>query len=227
MARISHLCSLGHPLRPDRDRLAASQAFTDQTHPRHLVSQLSATILTGTSPTPATVVSAKQRPPPGRREPWIRQARRCRDLADPVRPRWSPDRRSCAPPACRRRRARLRTAARLIPTDKVPVTARAALRAAATPRSRLARVSRAAVRKAAPAGVTVTPRRPRSRSWASTASSSFLIWVLSTCWATRTRWAAAVKLFSSATATKYLRCRNSMFTLGRPTNGASRHEHWP
>ena len=88
---------------------------------------------------------------------------------------------------------------------------RAALRAAVTPRSRAARVSLAAARKASPAGVRATPRLLRSSSRVPTASSSFLIWELSTCWATWTWSAAAVKLSSSATATKYLRCRNSMF----------------
>jgi hypothetical protein len=34
------------------------------------------------------------------------------------------------------------------------------------------------------------------------------------------RRAAAVKLFSSATATKYLRCRNSMSTIDHLMNGA-------
>src|SRR6185437_9077891 len=51
------------------------------------------------------------------------------------------------------------------PTDSLPQTARAALRAAATPRSRPARVSRAAVRNAAPAGVSVAPLFVRFSSW--------------------------------------------------------------
>src|SRR5277367_2103698 len=102
-------------------------------------------------------------------------------------------------------------AVRLIPTDRMPEVTRAALRAAVTPRSRVARVSLAAVRKAAPAGVRSTPRLVRWSSRVPTASSSFLTWELSTCWATWTCSAAAVKLSSSATATKYLRCRSSMF----------------
>ena len=50
------------------------------------------------------------------------------------------------------------------PTDSVPATARAAFRAAATPRSRPASVSRAAVRNAAPAGVSAAPLFVRSSS---------------------------------------------------------------
>ncbi|HXT92613.1 MAG TPA: hypothetical protein VN714_25545 [Trebonia sp.] len=51
------------------------------------------------------------------------------------------------------------------PTESLPETARAALRAAVTPRSRPASVSRATVRNAAPAGVSVAPLFVRFSSW--------------------------------------------------------------
>lgn len=100
------------------------------------------------------------------------------------------------------------------PTASLPVTARAALRAAVTPRSRLASVSRAVMRKASPARVSVTPLFVLCSSWVPTASSSWRICVDRTCCVTWTRCAAAVKLASSATATKYLRWRSSMFIAG-------------
>ncbi len=93
-------------------------------------------------------------------------------------------------------------AATLSPTDSRPPIACATLRAAATPRSSVASVARAPSRKALPAAVRATPRLVRSRSWTPSVSSSWRICELRTCWATCTLRAAAVKLASSATATK-------------------------
>ena len=53
-----------------------------------------------------------------------------------------------------------------------------------------------------PAMVSTTPRLVRSSSKTPTASSSCRTCADRTCWATWARWAAAVKLASSATATK-------------------------
>ena len=80
--------------------------------------------------------------------------------------------------------------------------ARAELRAAEAARSSSARVERAPSRKLAPAAVTDAPRLLRSSNRTPRMPSSCCIWALSTCWVMCTRRAAAVKLPSSATATK-------------------------
>ena len=117
-------------------------------------------------------------------------------------------------------------AATLDPTRSRPETEAAACNAAVTPRSSPASVARAESRNAAPAGVSTTPRLVRRSSTAPTASSSCRIWVDSTCCATCTRRAPALKLASSATATKYRRCRSSMFIESATPTATRSQQPW-
>jgi hypothetical protein len=82
-------------------------------------------------------------------------------------------------------------------------------RAARTASSTAAADRRAAGSIASPAGVSRTERVVRRNSATSSSVSSCWIVRLRACWETNSRRAAAVKLSSSATATKSLRCRSS------------------
>ncbi|ETK34617.1 hypothetical protein MPTA5024_18480 [Microbispora sp. ATCC PTA-5024] len=96
------------------------------------------------------------------------------------------------------------------PTASRPRTSPTAAATSATARSAASRHCRAAGRNAAPAGLRRTRRLVRSKSFAPSSRSSRAIWWLSADWTTRHRSAARVKLFVSATATKYRICCSSM-----------------
>ena len=87
-----------------------------------------------------------------------------------------------------------------------PLTSSTAWRSAAA----ALRAARACGSAAAPASVSRAAREDRSMSAAPTSCSSCRIWALTPDWLMCTRPAARVKLASSATATRYSSCRNSI-----------------